>query len=127
MIARIHRTIAENAIADVLNSAVTVASNEEKQFKFSPVNIAARKDNFIYIKLRNLSNKPFNVLLRYGKDKTPSGGVVIRNLSTDGKVNERLISVREQDVWYRIDNDFISLYPQGGDIEVTFIQVSKAR
>ena len=127
MIARIHRTIAENAIADVLNSPVTIASNEEKQFKFTPVNIASRKDNFIYIKLRNLSDKSFNVLLRYGKDKQPSGGVVIRNLSTDGKVNERLISVREQDVWYRIDNDFISLYPQGGDIEVTFIQVSKAR
>ena len=127
MIARIHKTLAENAIADVLNSTVTIASNEEKQFKFTPVNIASRKDNFIYIKLRNLSGKPFSVLLRYGKDKQPSGGVVIRNLSIDGKVNERLISVREQDVWYRIDNDFISLYPQGGDIEVSFIQVSKAR
>ncbi|MEI6884945.1 MAG: hypothetical protein WCO02_10695 [Bacteroidota bacterium] len=127
MIARIRRTIAENAIADVLNSAVTIASNEEKKFKFTPVNIASRKDNFIYIKMRNLSGKPFNVLLRYGKDNQPSGGVVIRNLSTDGRVNERLISVREQDVWYRVDNDFISLYPQGGDIEVTFIQVSKAR
>jgi len=127
MIARIHKTLAENAIADVLNSTVTIASNEEKQFKFTPVNIASRKDNFIYIKLRNLSGKAFSVLLRYGKDKQPSGGVVIRNLSIDGKVNERLISVREQDVWYRIDNDFISLYPQGGDIEVSFIQVSKAR
>ena len=127
MITRIHRTIAENAIADVLNSPVTISSNNEKQFKFTPLNVASRKDNFIYIKLRNLSGKPFNVLLRYGKDKQPSGGVVIRNLSADGKVNERLISVREQDVWYRIDNDYISLYPQGGDIEVSFIQVSKAR
>jgi tetratricopeptide (TPR) repeat protein len=127
MIARIRRTLAENAIADVLNSPVTITSNDEKQFKFTPVNIASRKDNFIYIKIRNLSGKPFNVLLRYGKDKQPSGGIVIRNLSTDGKINERLISVREQDVWYRIDNDFISLYPQGGDIEVSFIQVSKAR
>jgi len=127
MIARIHKTLAENAIADVLNSPVTIASNEEKQFKFTPVNIASRKDNFIYIKLRNLSGKQFSVLLRYGKDNAPSGGIVIRNLSIDGKVNERLISVREQDVWYRIDNNFISLYPQGGDIEVSFIQVSKAR
>ena len=126
MIARIHRTISENAISDVMNSAVTIRSNEEKRFPFTPVNIASRKDNFIYIKLRNLSGKPFSVLLRYGKDKQPSGGVVIRNLSIDGKVNERLISVREQDVWYRVDNDYISLYPQGGDIEVTFIQVSKA-
>jgi tetratricopeptide (TPR) repeat protein len=127
MIEKIRKTLAENAVADVLSNSVTIQSNDEKQFMFSPVNIASRKDNFIYIKVKNLSGKPFNILLRYGKDKTPSGGIVIRNLSTDGKTNERLISVREQDAWYRVDNNYISVSPQGGDIEVSFIQISKAR
>ena len=127
MIAKITRTIAENAIADVLNSSVKIAAGDEKQFSFTPVNIASRKNNFIYLKLKNLSDKPFNILMRYGKDKQPNGGVVIRNLSTDGKVNERLVSVRDQDLWYRADNNWISLYPQGGDIEVSFIQVSRAK
>ncbi len=127
MISKITRTIAENAIADVLNSPVTITAGEEKQFSFTPVNIASRKNNFIYLKLKNLSDKPFNILMRYGKDKQPNGGVVIRNLSTDAKVNERLVSVRDQDLWYRADNNWISLYPQGGDIEVSFIQVSRAK
>jgi tetratricopeptide (TPR) repeat protein len=127
MIIKIRRTIAENAIADVLNSTVIIEAGSEKQFAFTPVNIASRKNNFIFLKLRNLSDKPFNVLMRYGKDKQPNGGVVIRNLSTDGKVNERLVSVRDQDLWYRADNNWISLYPQGGDIEVSFIQVSRAK
>ncbi|MCK9422563.1 MAG: hypothetical protein M0Q38_08200, partial [Bacteroidales bacterium] len=127
MIVKIRRTIAENAIADVLNSPVTIVAGDEKQFSFSPVNIAARKNNFVYLKMKNLSNKPFNILMRYGKDKQPNGGVVIRNLSTDGKVNERLVSVKDQDLWYRADNNWISLYPQGGDIEVSFIQVSRAK
>jgi tetratricopeptide (TPR) repeat protein len=126
MINKIKRTIAENAIVDVLNSAQTVANGIEKQFDFAPVNVISRKNNYLYVKIRNLSNRPFSVMLRYGKDKQVNGGVVIKNLTSDGKVNERLISVREQDPWYRNDNNWISLYPQGGDVEVTFIQISRA-
>jgi len=127
MIAKIRRTIAENAIADVLKSTVTIAAGTEKQFPFSSVNIASRKNNFIYIKIKNLSGKPFNVLMRYGKDKQANGGVVMKNLNLEGKVNERLVSVKDQDLWYREDNNWISLYPQGGDVEVSFIQVSRAK
>ena len=127
MIVKIRRTIAENTIADVLKTPVVIESGAEKQFSFSPVNIAARKNNFIYLKLRNLSGKPFNVMMRYGKDKQPNGGVVVRNVSGDGKINERLVSVKDQDLWYRADNNWISLYPQGGDVEVSFIQVSRAK
>jgi len=126
-IAKIRRTIAENAIVDVLKTPVTIAAGDEKKFSFDPVNIAARKDNFVYLKIKNLTNKSFNILMRYGKDAQSNGGVVIRNISVDGKVNERLISVRDQDLWYRADNNWISLFPQGGDIEVSFIQVSKVR
>ncbi|MEI6436027.1 MAG: hypothetical protein WCP32_14360 [Bacteroidota bacterium] len=127
MILKIRRTIAENAIADVLKSSVVVTSNNEKQFSFTPVNIASRKNNFVYIKIKNISGKPFNVLLRYGKDKQSNGGVVMRNLSIDGKVNERLVSVKDQDLWSREDNNWISIIPQGGDVEVSFIQVSRAK
>jgi tetratricopeptide (TPR) repeat protein len=125
MISKIRRTIEENAIVDVLKTPVTITSGDEKKFTFEPVNIASRKDNFIYLKIKNLSNKPFNVLVRYGKDGQAGGGVVIRNLSLDGKVNERLISVRDQDPWYRVDNNWIGIAPQGGDVEVSFIQVSR--
>ncbi len=127
MVAKIKRTIAENAISDVLNTPVTITADNTRQFPFTPVNVAARKNNFVYIRIKNLSNKPFNVLMRYGKDKQPNGGVVIRNIPANGKINERLISVRDQDLWSREDNNWISLYPQGGDIEVSFIQVSRAK
>ena len=125
-ISQIKKTIAENAIVDVVNSAQTVTNGSEKQFDFAPVNVISRKNNYFYIKIRNLSNRPFNVMLRYGKDKQINGGAVIKNITGDGTVNERLISVREQDPWYRNDNNWISLYPQGGDVEVTFIQISRA-
>ncbi len=123
---QIKKTIAENAIVDVLNSAEKVTNGSVKQFDFTPVNIISRKNNYLFIKIRNLTDHPFSVMLRYGKDKQINGGAVIKNITGDGKVNERLISVREQDPWYRNDNNWISLYPQGGDVEVTFIQISRA-
>ena len=126
MIAKIRITISENAIADVLSEPVVIQDGTEEKFSFEPVNIASRRNNFIYLKVKNLSGQPFTVLMRYGKDGQTNGGLAIRNLSTDGAVNERLISVKTQDPWYRIDNNWISLYPQGGDIEVSFIQVSRA-
>lgn len=126
MIVKIRKTIVENAIADVVSSPVIIKAGEERKFSFDPVNIASRRNNFIYLKVKNLSGNNFNILMRYGKGDLTSGGLAIRNITTDGEVNERLISVKDQDPWYREDNNWISLYPQGGDIEVSFIQVSRA-
>ncbi|MFC2102331.1 hypothetical protein ACFLS7_04995 [Bacteroidota bacterium] len=126
MIYKIRKTIAENAIADVLSTPVIVKAGDEKKFSFDPVNISSRRNNFIYLKVRNLSNKSFNIFIRYGNGDQTNGGLSIRNITLDGEINERLISVKDQDPWYREDNNWISLYPQGGDIEVSFIQVSRA-
>jgi len=127
MINKIKKIIAENAIVDVVKSSVVIPGGSEKQFSFTSVNMASRKNNYFYVKIKNLSDKPFNVLLRYGKDKQTNGGAVIKNLAADGKINDRLISVRDQDPWYREDNNWISIYPQIGDVEITFIQISRAQ
>ena len=127
MISKIKKIIAENAIVDVVNASTIIPGGSEKQFSFTPINMASRKNNYFFIKIRNLSDKPSNVLLRYGKDKQTNGGAVIKNLAADGKINDRLVSVRDQDPWYREDNNWISVYPQGGDVEITFIQISRAQ
>lgn len=127
MINKIKKIIAENAIVDVVKSSTIIPGGSEKQFSFTPVDMASRKNNYFYVKIKNLGDKPFNVLLRYGRDKQTYGGAVIKNLVADGKINDRLISVRDQDPWYREDNNWISVYPQGGDVEITFIQISRSQ
>ncbi len=115
MISKIKKVISENAIVDILKTVQVIPAGTEKQFPFAPVFMASRKNNYFYIKIRNLSEKPFNVLVRYGKDKQIN------------KTYDRLISVRDQDPWYREDNNWIGLLPQGGDVEVTFIQISRSQ
>ncbi len=127
MISKIKKIITENAIVDVMKTTMVIPAGTEKQFPFSPVNMASRKNNYFYIKIRNLTDKEFNVLVRYGKDKQINGGAVLKSLAGDGKTYDRLISVRGQDPWYREDNNWIGLVPQGGDVEVTFIQISRSQ
>ena len=126
MISKIKKALAENALVDVLKTSLIVTSGNEKQLPFAPTSPASRKNNYLYVKIKNLSTKPINIMIRYGKDKTTSGGAVIRNLVADGNIYDRLISVRDQDPWYRVDNNWIGILPQGGDVEVTFIQISRA-
>ncbi|MBM3404091.1 MAG: hypothetical protein FJY10_04285 [Bacteroidetes bacterium] len=125
-IRKIKKYLRENALVNILDSPVNISSNNERKFEFSPINVAARKNNYVFIRIRNLSTKDLNVMLRYGKEGQINGGIVMRSFPPGETATERLVSVREQDTWYREDNNWISVYPQGGDIEVSFIQINRA-
>lgn len=125
MIAKIRKRIVDNKVLDILTSAVSVKDNQEKRFTFNPIAFGARSDAYFYIKLRNLSDKPISVMVRYGRDGAQNGGVIMRNLSFHGKDSERMVIVYDQDPWIRNDNNWVGLVPQGGDIEVSLIQIAR--
>ncbi len=125
MINQIKKYIADHAIVDILNTPVTISNNTEKKFDFNPVDIRQRKNNYVVMKARVLSETKPKVYLNYGKDATRSGGIVLKSIK-DNKLNDYIIRVSAQDPWYRIDNGWLKLYSEGGDIEVTYIQISTA-
>ncbi len=125
MIAKIRKRIIDNKVVDILTSAATIKDNQEKRFNFNPIAFGSRSDAYFYIKLRNLSDKPINVMVRYGRDGAQNGGVIMRNISFSGKDSERMVIVYDQDPWIRNDNNWVGLVPQGGDIEVSLIQIAR--
>jgi tetratricopeptide (TPR) repeat protein len=125
MINQIKKYIADHAIVDILNSSVIISNNTERKFDFKPVDIRQRKNNYVVMKARVLSETKPKVYLNYGKDATRSGGIVLKSIK-DNEVNDYIIRVSAQDPWYRIDNSWLKLYSEGGDIEVTYIQISTA-
>jgi hypothetical protein len=64
------------------------------------------------------------VFINYGKDDAKSGGFVLKGIESD-ESSDYLLRISIQDKWYRVDNNWISLYPEGGDIEITSIQISQ--
>jgi tetratricopeptide (TPR) repeat protein len=123
MLNQIKKYIAEHAIYDLLTTPVVITNNTEKKFDFTPVDFKMRKNNYIVLKARVLSETKPKVYLNYGRDAARSGGIVLKSIQNNN-LNDYIIRVSAQDPWYRIDNNWIKLYSEGGDIEVTYIQIS---
>jgi hypothetical protein len=50
--------------------------------------------------------------------------VVLKSIRK-GDITDYIIRVSAQDPWYRNDNSWLNLYAEGGDIEITSIQISQ--
>ena len=123
MITKITKYIEENAIVDVVEQVVTINSNTKQKFGFEPVRINVRKTNYVLIKARNLSDKPFKIIFGYGSDKGKSGGFVVQ-VPQDAEYNDYIIRVGNQYKWFSEDNNWITIYPENGDIEIKMVRIS---
>lgn len=119
----IRKYIEERAIVDLVSDPVSIVSGDEKRFDFSPVDTRVRRNNYVIITMRFSNTESSRFFLNYGLDGQRSGGIVVRN--PGGKeVNQFIVRVSSQDRWYRIDNNYISIYPEGSDVEITQLRIS---
>lgn len=124
MINRILGILDANAVRDLIGSPVNVGNNEEKRLTFDPVLITDRKSNLIFIKARSTAEGEFKVVLSYGKGNSKNGGYIIP-ISSNQQNKEYIIPIGKQYTWFSQDNDWISLVPQGGSVEVSLVKISK--
>jgi tetratricopeptide (TPR) repeat protein len=124
MIDKILAILERNAIRDLVTSSIIIESNDLKKFPFAPVSVADRKKNLIYIKAANNTDKEFKVVMSYGKGGSKNGGYIIPITTGEDKM-EYIIPIGKQYTWFSEDNDWISLAPQGGSVQVNLIKISK--
>ncbi|MFK5856961.1 MAG: hypothetical protein QM503_12590 [Bacteroidota bacterium] len=124
MINKISRYIEENSIVDVINSSTTLMLGATDKFTFEPVKISVRKSNYIFIKAKNLSGKPVKIIFSYGSDKSKNGGFVVQ-VNEDEDFNDYIIRVGNQYKWFAEDNNWITIHPENGDVEITMLRISK--
>ncbi len=124
MINKITKIISENVIVDINKEQIIIPENTEQKFSFKPVPIKERKSNYILLKAKNTVDRNFKVILNYGKDNSKSGGTLIK-IPVSNEVKDYIIRIGAQYKWFSEDNNWLSLYPEGGEIEVSLIQISK--
>jgi len=122
-IRNIKRYIEEHAIVNITGTTVVIKSNTEVKYDFTPVDIRSRKNNYIVIKARCVSDTSPRLFLSYGAGARKNGGVVLKAIQ-QGDTGDYIIRVSAQDPWYRYDNDWLKLYSEGGDTEIGSIQIS---
>ncbi len=124
-ITKITRLIEKNAITDVVTDTITINSQSTERFAFSPLPINVRKSNYILIKARNLSGKSFKIIFTYGSTKGKNGGFVVQVPEGEG-YNDYIIRVGNQYKWFSDDNDWLTIYPENGNIEISMVRISKS-
>ncbi len=125
MIAKITRFIENNAITDVINSPVTIAASQTKKFDFKPLPINVRKSNYILVKAHNTGKGSFKVIFTYGSDNGKNGGFVI-SVPDDTRQHDFIIRVGNQYKWFSDNNNWISIYPENGNIEISLLRISRS-
>ncbi|NOX86495.1 MAG: hypothetical protein GXO86_11140, partial [Chlorobi bacterium] len=125
MIGKITRYIEENAIVDVIRQTVQIKNGVSEKFSFKPIPVKFRKTNYVLIKAKNLGDKPFKIIFSYGSDKGKNGGFVVP-VPANGEYNDFIIRVGNQYKWFSDDNNWISILPELGDIEIKLVRISTA-
>ncbi len=125
MVNQIKKIINDNAIVDINRENVLIQENTEKRFDFNPMPVSVRKANYILIKARNPVDRKFKILVNFGKNNSKNGGVAIK-IPESKDINDYIIRISAQYKWFSEDNNWISIYSEGGELEVSLIRISKS-
>ncbi|MFP4471872.1 MAG: tetratricopeptide repeat protein, partial [Bacteroidales bacterium] len=123
-IREITRILEENVVVNVVQNNEVIEADQLSTFRFDPVPRQGRKESYVVVKAKNLGDRDFRLFLNYGKGNSKNGGFVI-NIPKSGNMRDYIVKVGGQYKWFSEDNDWISLQPEGGSVEVSLIQVSQ--
>ncbi|MBR6774943.1 MAG: tetratricopeptide repeat protein [Bacteroidales bacterium] len=124
MIDRISTILQENKLEQLVSNSIQISSNQTKRFTFNPIDVATRKNNYILIKAKNLSDNAYTMFISYGSSKGNNGSLIIR-IPNNQDVNDFIIRIGAQYKWFSEDNTWIELTPENGDIEIELMEITK--
>lgn len=124
MTSKIKKLMEDNSIVGLVTEPIIILNGYEQRFRFDPIDMRLRKNNYILIKARRTTEYTPKVFINYGKDGMKSGGIVMKGIETEETV-DYLLRISVQDKWYRIDNNYITIYPEGGDLEISSMHISQ--
>ncbi len=125
MIKKITDYIEKNAIVDLIHQKTLLPAGKTEMLHFKALPVNVRKSNYIYIRARNVSGKPFRMIVTYGKDKTKNGGFFVQ-VPPGKDVQDFIIRVGVQYKWFSDDNNWIGIYPENQPVEIELVRISKS-
>jgi tetratricopeptide (TPR) repeat protein len=123
MIRRILKLLSERSIVQINKDPLLIVNNTQHRFEFTSLPVKDRKSNYIYFTAKNISKKEYKLIISFGKDQVKNGGVVIK-IPAGEDMYEYIVRISSQYKWFSDDNNWISFYPEGGDFEVSLMQIS---
>ena len=125
MVNKILKMMEDNIIFDIVNDNIIVKASATEVFMFDPVSVNVRRSNYLFMKAANLSGNAFKIIVNYGSNKGKNGGFVV-HVPEGQDFNDYIIRVGNQYKWFSDDNNWVSIYPEKGDVEISLIRISRS-
>lgn len=106
---------------DVSNVREQIFNNDEKRFFFVPFD-RRRVGSYLMLEAENMEGKPLRLFINYGKDSQRLGGFSV-NIGGHTGVTDLRIDISGQNRWITEDNNWISIYPLGGNIDLHNLKI----
>lgn len=123
-IEEITRLIESFVMVELVPQSLIIQENQLVRYEFKPLPPQGRKESYIFLRARNISEKEIKIFLNYGRNNSNNGGFVI-NLPTSQQNLDFLIKVGNQYRWLTEDNNWISVLSEGGNAEIQVIKISQ--
>lgn len=123
-IREIGEILAANKLAELVSDAITINSGETKRFEFEPVDATTRRGNYILLKAKNLGERRFIMYISYGSKNGKNGGFTV-SVPKNQDVNDFIVRIGSQYKWFSEDNTWIEILPEGGNIEISSMEITK--
>lgn len=124
MLDKIDAKIRRESVVNLVLTPEVLSSGIEKRYTFKPIDYRDRQDNYILIELKTITDSRMRVFINFGKDDMKNGGYSVNMVQRDG-YTKYFVRIDRQLRWKSEDNNWISLLPEGGDLEVSKIQISR--
>ncbi len=125
MIDKIFELIKKNSMLSILDSKVKILNKQEEKFTFQPIAFRDRKENYILLEIKVLNpEEQVKLYVNFGQGGSQNGGYSIHLKNKDG-YHSYFVNIGKQPRWVSNDNDYLSILPEGGDVEVKLIKLSR--
>ena len=125
MIDKIFELIKKTSMVHILDEKMTILRNHEEKFKFEPIAFKDRSENYILLEIRTVNpGEQVKLFVNFGNGGAQNGGYSIPLKNSEG-YHSYFVSIGKQVRWVNQVNDYISLLPEGRDVEVKLIKISR--
>ena len=120
---RIITYLDKKSILSLTPSSPTIAEGKDVKLPFKAIEMTKRTNHYIMARVKNSGAGTPRLYINYGQDAQKNGGIVYRNLIKGAQFIDYVIRIVNQDRWYRLDNNWITLTVEGGTLEMENLKV----
>ena len=120
---RIITYLDKKSILTLTPSSPTITEGTDVKLSFKAIEMTKRTNHYILARVKNRGAGAPRLYINYGQDAQKNGGIIYRNLVKGGQYIDYVIRIINQDRWYRLDNNWITLTVEGGTLEMENLKV----